>query len=87
LPAQALFSATEQFILVAVEELDIPDIDTFQFKYNILELNTAAKPYDAASKGRAAARPASPTPFSDLKWPNPSKRLGILSQTSLTPVA
>src|SRR6185503_1436005 len=38
-------AGAEQFILVAVEELDIPDIDTFQFKYNILELNTAVKPY------------------------------------------
>ena len=35
----------ERFYLVDTDELDIPDRDSFYFKYNILELNTAVKPY------------------------------------------
>jgi cyclopropane fatty-acyl-phospholipid synthase-like methyltransferase len=35
----------ERFYLVGTDELDIPDKDSFYFKYNILELNTAVKPY------------------------------------------
>ena len=35
----------EVFYLVDMNELDIPDRDSFCFKYNILELNTAVKPY------------------------------------------
>jgi len=35
----------EGFYLVDMNELDIPDTDSFCFKYNILELNTAVKPY------------------------------------------
>jgi hypothetical protein len=35
----------ERFYLVGTDELDIPDKDSFCFKYNILELNTAVKPY------------------------------------------
>jgi Glycosyl transferases group 1 len=35
----------ERFYLVGTDELDIPDKDGFFFKYNILELNTAVKPY------------------------------------------
>jgi hypothetical protein len=35
----------EVFYLVDMNELDIPDKDSFCFKYNILELNTAVKPY------------------------------------------
>jgi hypothetical protein len=35
----------EAFYLVGMNELDIPDTDSFCFKYNILELNTAVKPY------------------------------------------
>jgi SAM-dependent methyltransferase/glycosyltransferase involved in cell wall biosynthesis len=35
----------EPFHLVMVEELNISNFDTFSFKYNIVELNTAVKPY------------------------------------------
>jgi hypothetical protein len=35
----------ELFHLVGVDELNIPDKNSFCFKYNILELNTAVKPY------------------------------------------
>ena len=35
----------ERFVLVGMNELDIPDMESFCFKYNILELNTAVKPY------------------------------------------
>jgi glycosyltransferase involved in cell wall biosynthesis len=35
----------EPFHLVTVEELNIPHFDRFCFKYNIVELNTAVKPY------------------------------------------
>src|SRR5215510_2137251 len=35
----------ERFYLVGIDELNIPDKDSFCFKYNILELNTAVKPY------------------------------------------
>jgi glycosyltransferase involved in cell wall biosynthesis len=35
----------ERFYLVGTDELDIPYKDSFCFKYNILELNTAIKPY------------------------------------------
>ena len=35
----------EKFYLVGIDELNIPDINSFCFKYNILELNTAVKPY------------------------------------------
>jgi Glycosyl transferases group 1 len=35
----------EVFCLVGTDELDIPDKNSFCFKYNILELNTAVKPY------------------------------------------
>jgi Glycosyl transferases group 1 len=35
----------EKFYLVGTDELDIPDKDSFCFKYSILELNTAIKPY------------------------------------------
>lgn len=36
---------SERFYLVDLDALDIPDNDNFCFKYNILELNTAVKPY------------------------------------------
>jgi glycosyltransferase involved in cell wall biosynthesis len=35
----------EAFHLVDMNELQIPEMDSFCFKYNILELNTAVKPY------------------------------------------
>jgi len=35
----------EGFHLIDINALDIPDEDSFCFKYNILELNTAVKPY------------------------------------------
>ena len=35
----------ERFYLVDLDALAIPDNDSFCFKYNILELNTAVKPY------------------------------------------
>ena len=35
----------ELFHLVGIDELNIPDKNNFCFKYNILELNTAVKPY------------------------------------------
>ena len=35
----------EPFYTIGIEELDIPDHYGFCFKYTILELNTAAKPY------------------------------------------
>jgi cyclopropane fatty-acyl-phospholipid synthase-like methyltransferase len=35
----------EVFYLVGMDELDIPEKASFCFKYNILELNTAVKPY------------------------------------------
>jgi hypothetical protein len=35
----------EVFYLVGMDELNIPDEKSFCFKYNILELNTAVKPY------------------------------------------
>jgi hypothetical protein len=35
----------ENFDLVGTDELDFPNKDSFCFKYNILELNTAVKPY------------------------------------------
>jgi Glycosyl transferases group 1 len=35
----------EVFYMVGTDELDIPDKNSFCFKYNILELNTAVKPY------------------------------------------
>ena len=35
----------ERFCLVELDKLNIPDIKSFCFKYNILELNTAVKPY------------------------------------------
>ena len=35
----------ENFILVSSEELDIPNSPWFHFKYSILELSTAVKPY------------------------------------------
>jgi SAM-dependent methyltransferase len=35
----------EVFYLVGTDELDIPERESFCFKYNILELNTAVKPY------------------------------------------
>jgi ubiquinone/menaquinone biosynthesis C-methylase UbiE len=35
----------EVFYLVSTDELDIPERESFCFKYNILELNTAVKPY------------------------------------------
>lgn len=33
------------FELVRIDELDLPDFDAFVFRYDILELNTAIKPY------------------------------------------
>jgi glycosyltransferase involved in cell wall biosynthesis len=33
------------FELVRIEDLDLPDFDAFVFRYDILELNTAIKPY------------------------------------------
>ena len=36
---------SERFYLLDIEALDIPGKDSFRFKYNILELNTAVKPY------------------------------------------
>lgn len=35
----------EPFTLVEIEQLAIPDLPRFCFQYNVLELNTAAKPY------------------------------------------
>ena len=35
----------ENFSLLEAKELDIPDIEKFIFRYTILELNTAIKPY------------------------------------------
>ncbi|HYJ85899.1 MAG TPA: hypothetical protein VEW46_07585, partial [Pyrinomonadaceae bacterium] len=37
--------AEERFEVVGLEELDIPDLPSFCFKYNVTELSTAAKPY------------------------------------------
>ena len=36
--------SSEQFDLVLVEDLDIPDFPSIAFKYDILELNTNVKP-------------------------------------------
>jgi len=35
----------EPFTLIEIEQLAIPDLPRFCFQYNVLELNTAAKPY------------------------------------------
>ena len=35
----------EKFHLVGLKELNIPDLESFCFKYTIVELNTAVKPY------------------------------------------
>lgn len=35
----------EPFKVIEAEELGIPEFDSFSFKYNILEFNTAVKPY------------------------------------------
>jgi glycosyltransferase involved in cell wall biosynthesis len=35
----------EDCVVVSVEELDIPDIRSFLFRYDIMELNTAVKPF------------------------------------------
>lgn len=35
----------EKFILTEIEQLDIDDLPSFCFKYNVTELNTAAKPF------------------------------------------
>lgn len=37
--------ANPLFELVRMEDLDLPDFDAFVFRYDILELNTAIKPY------------------------------------------
>jgi glycosyltransferase involved in cell wall biosynthesis len=37
--------AAESFTTVLIEDLPIPDLPRFCFQYNVLELNTAAKPY------------------------------------------
>src|ERR1700744_2755951 len=43
LPAEGF--CPEDFIAVSVEDLDIPDIQSFLFRYDIMELNTAIKPF------------------------------------------
>src|SRR5207244_706871 len=35
----------EPFTLIEIEDLPIPTLPRFCFKYSVLELNTAAKPY------------------------------------------
>lgn len=37
--------AAEQFEIVTMQELDVPDLPGFCFKYNVTELSTASKPY------------------------------------------